>query len=105
VIKVDLNSVKDANGKAYGYGHYKVEIVASYAPLFDHGKCKCGTEVDKQLIKCGACANSSECSCTANTCAECFSYDFYLDAIRIYDPANDGVNDNVIKDAYIADGE
>ena len=35
------------------------------------------------------------------------SYDFYLDAIRIYDPANDGAvdNDNVIEDAYKADGE
>jgi hypothetical protein len=33
------------------------------------------------------------------------SYDFYLDAIRIYDPANDGADDVVIKDAYIADGE
>jgi hypothetical protein len=33
------------------------------------------------------------------------SYDFYLDAIRIYDPANDGNGNNVIKDAYVADGE
>ncbi|MBE6919309.1 MAG: VWA domain-containing protein [Ruminococcaceae bacterium] len=34
-------------------------------------------------------------------------YDFYLDAIRIYDPANDGAvdNDTVIEDAYKADGE
>ena len=36
------------------------------------------------------------------------SYDFYLDAIRVYDPANDGVNNQnntTIKDAYEADGE
>lgn len=33
------------------------------------------------------------------------SNDFYLDAIRIYDPANDGANSDVIKDAYVADGE
>ena len=33
------------------------------------------------------------------------SYDFYLDAIRIYDPANDGANSKVIEDAYKADGE
>ena len=33
------------------------------------------------------------------------SYDFYLDAIRIYDPANDGAGNTTIQDAYIADGE
>lgn len=33
------------------------------------------------------------------------SYDFYLDAIRIYDPAHDGANDVEIRDAYKADGE
>ena len=37
------------------------------------------------------------------------SYDFYLDAIRIYDPANDGAadgsDDTTIEDAYKADGE
>ena len=33
------------------------------------------------------------------------SYDFYLDAIRIYDPANDGAGDQVIEDAYKADHE
>ncbi|MBR2888850.1 MAG: glycoside hydrolase family 88 protein [Oscillospiraceae bacterium] len=37
------------------------------------------------------------------------SYDFYLDAIRIYDPANDGASDGsedtTIEDAYKADGE
>ena len=32
-------------------------------------------------------------------------YDFYLDAIRIYDPANDGKNNQVIEDAYVDDGE
>ena len=36
---------------------------------------------------------------------EAGNYDFYLDAIRIYDPANDGTSDAVIKDAYVADGE
>ena len=33
------------------------------------------------------------------------SYEFYLDAIRIYDPANDGANNEDIKNAYVADGE
>lgn len=33
------------------------------------------------------------------------SYDFYLDAIRIYDPANDGKNNATIENAYKADGE
>lgn len=32
-------------------------------------------------------------------------YEFYLDAIRIYDPANDGKDNQVIEDAYVADGE
>ena len=33
------------------------------------------------------------------------AYDFYLDAIRIYDPANDGKDNPVIEDAYKKDGE
>ena len=33
------------------------------------------------------------------------SYEFYLDAIRIYDPANDGADNEVIEDAYVADHE
>ncbi len=34
------------------------------------------------------------------------SYDFYLDAIRIYDPADDGAGeDTTIRDAYVKDGE
>lgn len=33
------------------------------------------------------------------------AYDFYLDAIRIYDPANDGVSSDTVKDAYEKDGE
>ncbi len=36
------------------------------------------------------------------------SYDIYIDAIRIYNPAGDGVlenNDTTIQDAYITDGE
>lgn len=32
-------------------------------------------------------------------------YDFYLDAIRIYDPADDGTDNTVIQNAYKADGE
>lgn len=59
------------------YGHYQVQIIATYAEFFDHKR-----EDGKYT-----------------------SYDFYLDAIRIYDPANDGANSTVVKDAYIADGE
>ena len=33
------------------------------------------------------------------------SYDFYLDSIRIYDPANDGSGNDVIQNAYVADKE
>ena len=32
-------------------------------------------------------------------------YDFYLDAIRIYDPANDGTGNNTVQDAYKDDHE
>ena len=33
------------------------------------------------------------------------SYDFYLDAIRIYDPANDGIDNPVVQQAYKDDEE
>ena len=63
------------------YGQYKVTIRASYDEGFDHV------------------APSQENG----------SYDFYLDAIRIYDPANDGAvdgsDDKTIEDAYTADHE
>lgn len=58
------------------YSNYKVTITASYATMFDHEQY-------------GDAAN----------------YDFYLDAIRIYDPANDGADNQVIEDAYAADSE
>lgn len=62
------------------YGHYQAVIQAVYEPIFDH--------VDG---------------------SETGTYDFYLDAIRIYDPANDGAadgtTDTTIEDAYKADGE
>ncbi len=60
------------------YGKYKVEIVAAYASIFDH------EQYDNE------------------------SYDFYLDAIRVYDPAGDagsGIKDNTVGDAYMKDGE
>ena len=59
------------------YGHYRVTIKATYESYFDH-------------------------VAPSNTTG---SYDFYLDAIRIYDPANDGEGNKVIEDAYVADGE
>lgn len=59
------------------YGHYRVTIKATYDEFFDHV------------------APSNETG----------SYKFYLDAIRIYDPANDGAGNKVIEDAYVADGE
>ena len=57
------------------YGHYRVTIKALYDIFFDHGKPADG------------------------------KYDFYLDAIRIYDPANDGAGNSVIEEAYKADHE
>lgn len=63
------------------YGQYKVEITAMYDTVFDH----------------------------VEPSYETGSYDFYLDAIRIYDPANDGAadgtDDTTIEDAYKLDGE
>ena len=68
------------------YGQYTVVVKAQYAPLFDHGQYG---DNDANTGK-GA-------------------YDFYLDAIRIYDPAydgaSDGTDDTTIEDAYKADGE
>ena len=60
------------------YGHYKVVIRASYKSRMDHGQ------------------NDGK-----------KSYNFTLDAIRIYDPANDGKTDSfgVIEYAYTKDGE
>jgi len=58
------------------YGKYDVTITVAYSPLFDHQQY-----------------------------GDAQNFDFYLDAIRIYDPANNGINSDVIKDAYIADGE
>ncbi len=60
------------------YGTYDVVIRAAYSNLHYHGQ---GTTDGKN------------------------SYDFYLDAIRIYDPANDGANDKDIEAAYKADKE
>ena len=57
------------------YGKYDVTISVSHKELYDHGQYD-GTK-----------------------------YDFYLDAIRIYDPANDGAGNQIIEDAYKADGE
>ncbi len=63
------------------YGKYTAKIIASYNEHYDH--------VDPSN------ANGS--------------YDFYLDAIRIYDPANDGASDGTvdttIENAYVADHE
>ena len=59
------------------YGNYTAVITAQYAEFLDHYK---PSETDA-------------------------SYDFYLDAIRIYDPANDGADNETIQDAYVADGE
>ncbi len=58
------------------YGKYDVTITVAYAILFDHEQY----------------GNAQ-------------NFDFYLDAIRIYDVANDGANSDVIKDAYLADNE
>ena len=60
------------------YGKYRALITVSYNDAFDHN----------------AADNASG-----------GQYDFYLDAIRIYDPADDGNNSTVIRDAYLADGE
>ena len=57
------------------YGRYTVTIAVYHAPLFDHGQYD-GTK-----------------------------YDFYMDAIRIYDPANNGENSDTIKNAYTSDSE
>lgn len=64
------------------YGQYEVVITAQYSPAFD-------PDYDSSLS------------------TEQNSYDFYLDAIRIYDPAGvvSGEDNDVIEDAYIKDNE
>ncbi len=65
------------------YGTYTVTITVLYNDLFYHGQD--GTDTYKDTVN---------------------SYDFYLDAIRIYDPADISLEANSsIKDAYILDGE
>ena len=59
------------------YSQYQVTITATYADFFDH-KMEDGKYT---------------------------SYDFYLDAIRIYDPAKDGTGNTVVQGAYTDDGE
>lgn len=60
------------------YGHYIAVITIAYAKIFDHKEPN-----------------------VANP-----SYDFYMDAVRIYDPAgNDGSNDAAAGGAYVEDGE
>ena len=59
------------------YGTYHVVITISYNRFFDHGQYNDGSA----------------------------KYDFMLDAIRIYDQANDGKDNQVIEDAYVSDGE
>ena len=63
------------------YGQYTAEIKVVYDPIFDQGLYG---EPDENGIY-----NNS--------------YDFYLDAIRIYDPT--GNNNDIANDAYVADGE
>ncbi len=67
------------------YNTYRAVLTATYADVFDHKPE--GTTEDGNGVYTG--------------------YDLYLDAIRIYDPANDGAQDDdtVIEDAYKVDGE
>lgn len=55
------------------YGHYTVVITVAYADFFDH-----------------------------NNLDKAYEYEFYMDAVRIYDPAG---NDDIADDAYVEDGE
>ena len=70
------------------YDHYDVEITVAYNSFFDNSQY---TQTDSET----------------GEVTSLGKYDFYLDAIRIYDPVNDGVNDStsVTVNAYKADGE
>ena len=81
-----LYQVPVMNVRDLDYGTYDVEIYVAYNSYFDN--------------------------CYSDATDAVNSYNFYLDAIRIYDPANDGVwelddgtKDTTIQDAYISDGE
>lgn len=78
VVSSGLYQVPVMKIEGLTYGKYRAKIIATYSEWLDH------TVED--------------------------GYDLYLDAIRIYDPAgttygDDGDIDQVIQDAYIADGE
>ena len=62
------------------YDRYYVVITVSYNSFFDHGQASAGS-------------------------GKGGSYKFMLDAIRIYDQANDGKGNQLIENAYVADGE
>ncbi len=61
--------------EGFPYDKYKVYMTVSYTGILDHG-----TDTPT-------------------------SYQFILDSIRIYDPANNGANDKVIENTYIKDNE
>ncbi len=63
------------------HGTYTVEIRAAYSNAFHHGQ------------------DGKPASDPRN------QYNFYLDAIRIYDPAYDGAADGTVQDAYVQDNE
>ena len=58
------------------YGKYDVTLSVTYTELFDHQQY-----------------------------GDAQNFDFYLDAIRIYNPANNGESNSIIEDAYVADAE
>lgn len=69
-----LYQVPVIKAEGLAYGHYRAVLTVQYSAAYDHN----------QVNKDGA-------------------YDFYLDAIRIYDPA--GKDNTVANDAYEKDGE
>lgn len=78
---ISLYQIPIIRAKDLPYGQYEVTVMPSYTQVFDHNKNNDG---EKRGY-----------------------YDFYLDAVRIYSPANADTekNNEVIKEAYIQDKE
>ncbi len=130
-IKVTAaEEIKDSNGNVLYAKGAKVKAVVVdtyYGYAYENGQWVAKPNVDKAVYqvpvmqvenltyaKYNVEITATYMANTDQTTAE--GYDLYLDAVRIYDPANDGAADNTdengnstgdttIEDAYVADGE
>lgn len=122
VTKLDGTLVRDPYlvDTYYGYSYGELKNEKNEPVLDENGKQAMGWYVDPHtpntlyqvpVMKVTGLGHGTYTATITAAYGEVFdhvgdgSYDFYLDAVRIYDPANDGADSDVIKNAYIADKE